>query len=198
MKFLKYVKDNLIGIVIYLVTAILITLMLAAFKTPSVALIITFILFILSGMLILIISYLRKNKFYKLFMNNLEKLDKKFLILETLPEPTTYEEKIMVNSLYEINKSMIENIKISQKNINDFKEFVEVWIHEVKIPISSLVLKCHNNKEKYDKSFLSQIRRLDNNIDEILYYVRSEDTEKDFIITEINLKEIVRNISLKK
>lgn len=197
MKFLKYVQDNLIGIFIYLVTAILITLMLAAFKTPSVALIITFILFILSGMLLLIISYLRKNKFYKLFMNNLEKLDKKFLILETLPEPTTYEEKIMVNSLYEINKSMIENIKISQKNINDFKEFVEVWIHEVKIPISSLVLKCHNNKEKYDKSFLSQIRRLDNNIDEILYYVRSEDTEKDFIITEIDLKEVVRNISLK-
>ena len=197
MKFLKYVKDNLIGIVIYLVTAILITLMLAAFKTPSIALIITFILFILSGMLLLIISYLRKNKFYKLFMNNLEKLDKKFLILETLPEPTTYEEKIMVNSLYEINKSMIENIKISQKNINDFKEFVEVWIHEVKIPISSMVLKCHNNKEKYDKSFLSQIRRLDNNIDEILYYVRSEDTEKDFIITEIDLKEVVRNISLK-
>ena len=197
MKFLKYVKDNLIGIVIYLVTAILITLMLAAFKTPSVALIITFILFILSGILILTISYLRKSKFYKLFMDNLEKLDKKFLILETLPEPTTYEEKIMVNSLYEINKSMIENIKISQKNINDFKEFVEVWIHEVKIPISSLVLKCHNNKEKYDKSFLSQIRRLDNNIDEILYYVRSEDTEKDFIITEIDLKEVVRNISLK-
>ena len=197
MKFLKYVKDNLIGIFIYLVTAILITLMLAAFKTPSAALIITFLLFNLSGILILTISYLRKNKFYKLFLNNLEKLDKKFLILETLPEPITYEEKIMVNSLYEINKSMIENIKISQKNINDFKEFVEVWIHEVKIPISSLVLKCHNNKEKYDKSFLSQIRRLDNNIDEILYYVRSEDTEKDFIITEIDLKEVVRNISLK-
>ena len=197
MKFLKYVQDNLIGIVIYLVTASLIALMLAAFKTPSIALIITFIFFILSGVLILAIRYIRKNKFYKLFMDNLEKLDKKFLILETMPEPTTYEEKIMVNSLYEINKSMIENIKISQKNINDFKEFVEIWIHEAKIPISSMVLKCHNNPQKYDKSFLSQIRRLDNNIDEILYYVRSEDTEKDFIITEIDLKEVVRNISLK-
>ena len=197
MKYLKYVHDNLIGIVIYLVTVILIVLMLAAFKTSSIALIITSTFFILSGVLILTISYLRKNNFYKLFMDNLEKLDKKFLILETLPEPTTYEEKIMVNSLYEINKSMIENIKISQKNINDFKEFVEVWIHEVKIPISSMVLKCHNNKEKYDKSFFSQLRRLDNNIDEILYYVRSENTEKDFIITEIDLKEVIRSISLK-
>lgn len=197
MKYLKYVQDNLICIVVYFVTATIITLMLAAFKTPSIALIITFIFFILGGMLILTISYLRKSNFYKLFMNNLEKLDKKFLILETLPEPTTYEEKIIVNSLYEINKSMIENIRENQKNINDFKEFIEVWIHEVKIPISSMVLKCHNNKEKYDKSFLSQIRRLDNNIDEILYYVRSEDTEKDFLITEINLKEVVRSISLK-
>ncbi len=197
MKYLKYVHDNLIGIVIYLVTVILIVLMLAAFKTSSIALIITSTFFILSGVLILTISYLRKNNFYKLFMDNLEKLDKKFLILETLPEPTTYEERIMVNSLYAINKSMIENIKISQKNINDFKEFVEVWIHEVKIPISSMVLKCHNNKEKYDKSFFSQLRRLDNNIDEILYYVRSENTEKDFIITEIDLKEVIRSISLK-
>ena len=43
----------------------------------------------------------------KCFYDILEEhnIDKKFLILETLPEPTTYEEKIMVNSLYEINKS---------------------------------------------------------------------------------------------
>ncbi len=103
----------------------------------------------------------------------------------------------MVNSIYEINKSMIENINDYQRNIIEFKEFVEIWIHEVKIPISSMVLKCHNNKEKYDKSLLSIIRRLDNSIDEILYYVRSENTEKDFSISEIDLKEIIHNVSIK-
>jgi hypothetical protein len=103
----------------------------------------------------------------------------------------------MVESLYEINKSMIENINDYRRNILEFKEFVEIWIHEVKIPISSMVLKCHNNKEKYDKSLLGIIRRLDNNIDEILYYVRSENTEKDFVINEVNLKEVIRNVSIK-
>ena len=92
---------------------------------------------------------------------------------------------------------MIENINEYQKNVIEFKEFVELWIHEVKIPISSLVLKCHNNKEKYDNSFLSIIRRLDNIIDEILYYVRSENTEKDFAITEVDLKEVIRNVGIK-
>ena len=127
----------------------------------------------------------------------MNKLSKKYLILETIPEPSSYEERIMVDSLYEINKSMIENINEYQRNINEFKEFVEIWIHEVKIPISSMVLKCHNNKEKYDKSLLSIIRRLDNNIDEILYYVRSENTEKDFSISEVDLKDVIHNVSIK-
>ena len=60
-----------------------------------------------------------------------------------------------------------------------------------------MILKCHNNKEKYDKSFLSLIRRLDNQIDEVLYYVRSENTEKDFAIAEVSLKEVIRNVGLK-
>ena len=197
MKFSKYVKDNLINIVIYIATVILIALMLVAFKVPIQANITTVIVLIFSSVVIILNNYFRKEKFYKQFRSNLEKLDKKYLILETLPEPNTYEEKIIVEALYEINKSIIENINEYYKNTIEFKEFVEIWIHEVKIPISSMVLKCHNNKEKYDKSFFSLIRRLDNSIDEILYYVRSENTEKDFAINEIDLKEVVRNVSIK-
>ena len=197
MNFLKYVKDNIFNVLIYLGTIILIALMLVAFKVPAPANIVTGVILLCNGITILVVSFFRKHKFYKTFTGVLEQLDKKYLILETIPEPHTYEEKIMVDSLYEINKSMIENINKKQADINEFKEFVEIWIHEAKIPISSMVLKCHNNQDKYDKSFLSLIRRLDNNIDEILYYVRSEDTEKDFSISEVNVKEIVRNVSIK-
>lgn len=197
MKFLDYLKDNIIGIIIHIITIILVVCVLVAFNLPMPGVLVTGIVLIISGVIILMVNYYRKNKFYNTFINNLEKLDKKYLVLETIPEPNTYEAKIIVNSLYEINKSMIENINQNQADINEFKSFVEMWIHEVKIPISSMVLKCHNNPEQYDKSFLSLIRRLDNSIDEVLYYVRSEDTEKDFAINEVDLKEVVRNISLK-
>lgn len=197
MKYRDYLKDNLVGIIIYLSTIILIVLILNAFKMPIFVSIICFCIFIICGISIITISYIKKNSFYKNYLSNLEKLSKKYLILETIPEPNTYEEKILVNSLYDINKSMIENINEYQRSTIEFKEFVELWIHEVKIPISSMVLKCHNNKEKYDKAFLSLIRRLDNQIDEVLYYVRSENTEKDFAIAEVSLKEVVRNVGLK-
>lgn len=197
MKYKDYFKDNIIGIIIYLSTVLLLFLMLNAFKIDITVNVLTTIILLISGISIITINYYRKNKFYKLYLNSLNKLSKKYLILETIPEPNTYEEKLMVESLYEINKSMIENINDYRRNILEFKEFVEIWIHEVKIPISSMVLKCHNNKEKYDKSLLGIIRRLDNNIDEILYYVRSENTEKDFVINEVNLKEVIRNVSIK-
>ena len=197
MKYRDYLKDNLVGIIIYLSTIILIVLILNAFKMPIFVSIMCFCIFIICGISIITISYIKKNSFYKNYLSNLEKLSKKYLILETIPEPNTYEEKILVNSLYDINKSMIENINEYQRSTIEFKEFVELWIHEVKIPISSLILKCHNNKEKYDKSFLSLIRRLDNQIDEVLYYVRSENTEKDFAIAEVSLKEVIRNVGLK-
>lgn len=197
MKFIDFLKDNVISILIYIITLALASFILVAFKLDYSVIIVLNILFITSGILIISLKYYHKNKFYKIFFHNLERLSKKYLILETLPDASTYEEKLFVNALYDINKSMIENINLYESNIIEFKEFVEIWIHEVKIPISSMVLKCHNHKEKYDKSFFSLIRRLDNIIDEILYYVRSENTEKDFSISEVDLKEVVRNVGIK-
>lgn len=197
MSFLEYVKDKTVNIIIYVFSILLITALLRAFKTLDYVCIILAIILLINGISMLLINYYRKKSFHSLFSENLKRLDQKYLILETIPEANTYEEKIFVDYLYDINKSMIERINKNKLNITNFKEFIEIWIHEVKIPISSLVLKCHNNQDKYDKSFLAIIRKLDNSIDEILYYVRSEYTDKDFSISETNLKEIVRNISIR-
>lgn len=197
MSFLEYVKDKTVNIIIYAFSILLIIALLRAFKTLDYVCIIVAIILLINGISMLLINYYRKKSFHSLFSENLKRLDQKYLILETIPEANTYEEKIFVDYLYDINKSMIERINKNKLNITNFKEFIEIWIHEVKIPISSLVLKCHNNQDKYDKSFLAIIRKLDNSIDEILYYVRSEYTDKDFSISETNLKEIVRNVSIR-
>ena len=197
MRFIDYFKSNVIGIIIYLLGLLTTLVILILFNIQPIILLLILFILLFNGIAIVIVNYIRKNRFYKEFNSNLKMLSKKYLILETIPQPDTYEEEVLVDALYEINKSMIETINEYQRNITEFKEFVEIWIHEAKIPISSLVLKCHNKKDKYDKTFLSIIRRLDNNIDEILYYVRSENTEKDFAITEVNLKEVVRNVGIK-
>ena len=197
MKLVSYIKDKVISIVIYLLMVVLISLILKVFNLDKSVLIVIFLILIINGVMLILVNYFRKRSYYNNILGMLEKLDKKYLVLETVLEPTTYEEEIVNNILYDINKSMIENINIQKRSINEFKDYIEMWIHEVKLPIASMVLKCHNHKEVNSNELLSIIRRLDNDIDQILYYMRSEITEKDFIISEVSLKDIVRSVSLK-
>lgn len=197
MTFKRYIKDKLFHILIIFFSYFIILMFLLIFKSSNILItFITFIFFIMN-IIILFYDYFRKQKFYKLFNNNLTMLDKKYLVLETLEKPNFLEGELLFQYLYEIDKSMIENVNKQHENIEDFKDYVEMWIHEVKIPISSLTLLCHNHKDVFNKSYYSQVRKLDNYIDQVLYYVRSNYTEQNFIIKEVNLLKVISNIALK-
>lgn len=197
MKLIKYLLDKIPQIIISIMGFTITIFMLNAFKVESTLKIAITIIFFIACIFNIGIDYFRKYKFYQSLSNTLDVLDKKYLILEMINKPNFYEGEIFYQTLYDINKSMIENVKEYNLSIIDFKEYVEMWIHEVKIPISSLTLLIHNNQEKIDKRYVEQIRKLDNYIDQILYYVRSENAEKDYIIKEKSLQEIIKNVVLK-
>lgn len=196
MKLVGYIKDKYLSILVFIFSYIIILLMLLAFKSPVSLIIAISIIFMFLGISSILINFYRKKNFYDNLKLNLERLDQKYLVLPTIEKPSFYEGEILYNSLYEINKSMIENIKNYESQMIDFKEYIEMWIHEVKIPIASLILMCHNHKD-IPKEYIEQIRKLDNYVDQVLYYVRSENFEKDCAITETKLSNIIRNVNLK-
>lgn len=197
MKLKKYLLDKAIPIITSILGLVFTILMMNAFKVDNNLKIALIIIFFIIAFFNIIFDYLKKYKFYKNLLNTLDTLDKKYLILEMLEKPNFYDGKIFYQILYDINKSMNENVKEYSLSINDFKEYVEMWIHEVKIPIASLTLISHNHQNEIDKKYVEQIRKLDNYIDQILYYVRSENTEKDYIISEKKLQDIIKNVALK-
>lgn len=196
MKLSKYFKDKLSLIFVYFFNYFIIISLLIAFKS-SISLIISIsLLGLINFFFIFFISYFKKKFFYDNLLNNLELLDKKYLILETLTKPSFYEGELLFNILYDVNKSMIENVNIYKNSVTDFKDYVEMWIHEVKIPISSLVLMMHN-KNNLDKRFKQEIRKLDNYIDQVLFYVRSNYTEQDFLFKKVSLNKIISQVAIK-
>lgn len=197
MKLWEYVKDRSISLVIAVMTYILLIAMLAAFKVHGSLILATSILLIGSYGLRYSYEFYKKKKFYDTVLFHLESLDKKFLITELIKEPDFYDGKILTQVLYEANKSMIENINQLKYNIADFKEYVELWVHEVKIPLASLRLIVHNQKEELDYKVLEQVDKLENYLDQILYYVRSENSEKDYLIKSTSLNKVVNKVALK-
>ncbi len=196
MKLIPYIKDKLFSFIIFLLTCFLIWIILMTFKVSKSIIIAVILLIFIMGLTIFLLEYFRKIKFYNELVNNVDNLDKKYLVLETLTKPNFYEGIILWNALYDINKDMGELVLSKEHSVEDFKEYIEMWIHEVKIPIASLTLLCHNHKN-IPKELLKEIRVLDNYIDQVLYYVRSNYMNEDFLIKEISLNKIVSNVALK-
>ena len=197
MKLSRYLKDKLYFIILFITFLSLIILLLVGFKVSLELIIVIISLLVIFAILVLIIEYLEKRNFYNEFINIVDKLDKKYLVIEMLNSPNFHEGEISYNELYEINKSMLENIKNYEISMNDFKDYIEMWIHEVKIPLSSLILMIHNNKNNISSKMVNQVNRLDNYVDQVLFYVRAENAEKDYLIKKTELNKVINKIALK-
>ncbi len=197
MKLRRFLKDKLYSIIISIFGLIIMFLILLAFKVDKYILVSLLFIFIICSLINLCIDYFRKKKFYTYLLDNIECLDKAYLVLETLEKPEFYDGEILYQALYEINKSFLENINKREKMSRDFKEYVEMWIHEVKLPLSALSLMINNHKNKLNKEIKKQIKRLEDYVEQVLYYVRSENAAKDFYINKVNLGTIIKNIGLK-
>ena len=197
MKLSSYIRDRLWFWLIAGIAAGLIMLFLTAYRvsgqlTAFVAVI--FLLFILTAE---ITGYMRKKHFYDSLISKLDGLDKKYLLHAMISKPGFLEGQLLCDVLYETNKSMCENVAFYQRSYDDFRDFIELWVHEVKLPVASLQLMCHNHRDELGERSLEQLSRIDAYTDQVLYYARSENAEKDYIIKETSLKRAVANAALK-
>ncbi len=192
MKLNAYLKDKLYAFIIFIIYIIILILFLIALKLSSSIIIFITVFTIVSFFVILFFDYFRKRKFYNELLDKLNTLDKKYLLIEMVLVPNFLEGKILYNVLDEVNKNehdLISNLKNKQE---DFKEYIELWIHEVKLPLASLTLI--NRK---DKNTLRELKRIEDDVEQILYYVRCENANNDYLIKEWNLDTIIKNVALR-
>lgn len=197
MKFNSFLKDRLYSIVTALFSYFIILLVLLAFKSDKSIIIAITIILLVTYILLFLTDFFRKQKFYTDLLTNINNLDKAYLVLETLNRPEFYEGELLCQALYEIDKSMNENVRIEKEQLLDNKEYIEMWIHEVKRPLASLVLTLNNQKNILDRKTKNILKRLEDYVDQVLYYVRSENAEKDYFIKEVDLSKVIKNVGIK-
>ena len=128
----------------------------------------------------------------------MDELNEKYLISEIIKIPNFIEGKILKETIQDTGKSMLENVNYYKNIQEEYKEYIELWIHEVKIPIAASKMIIENNKNAITKSIDEELDKVENYIEQALFYARSNAVEKDYIINKTNLKEIVSGSILKK
>lgn len=197
MDFKLFFKEKAITILLLLFGIITIEIFLMAYNVGMFIKI--YIPLIIMGlyMISIIIEYFKRKKFYDNLLKMLEELDEKYLITEIIKNPNFLEGQILKNSLEQIDKSMLENVNKYKYMTEDYKEYIELWIHEIKIPIATSKMVMENNKNAITKSIDEELDKVENYIEQALFYARSNTVEKDYYIRKVVLKEIV-NESIKK
>lgn len=191
MSFINYLLSKIISILfttlIYII--FLITLYITTFNINIV--VIYSLLFVPVILMFHLINYLIYNKQYNNFKKLIDNTNELYLISELIEKPNNYIEYMYYDLLKSISRSSIEEInKLEKSNIND-KNYINSWIHEIKTPLTSLSLMNSNN---YNSKVATEIKRIENYLDDILNYAKVSTLEKSVLIKSINLNELVNNV----
>lgn len=197
MNFKSFIKEKLLTISLLIFGLITIEIFLMAYQVGNFIKIYIPIVIITLYSVGLFCEYFSKKKYYINLQNILDELDEKYLITEIIKEPDFIEGKILKDTLEQVDKSMNENVNKYKYLQEDYKEYIELWIHEIKIPIAASKMVIENNKNLATKSIDEELDKVENYIEQALFYARSNTVEKDYYIKKSNLKEIV-NESIRK
>lgn len=86
---------------------------------------------------------------------------------------------------------MLEQIGTVARERQEYREYIEQWIHEIKTPITAMKLLCENHKEPFTRELMRELEKTNRFTEQALYYARSEYTEKDYSVQEIRLFDVV-------
>ena len=197
MKFRDFIKEKLILIVGMILALASVEILLLAYNINILIRIYIVFIVIFIVVLAILIEYKKKKDYYNELIKNMEDLKEKYLISEIVKTPNFVEGRILKEILQDTGKSMLENVNYYKNIQEDYKEYIELWIHEVKIPIAASKLIIENNKNEITKSIDEELDKVENYTEQALFYARSNAVERDYIINKTNLKEVVNGAILK-
>ncbi|ALC87807.1 histidine kinase [Bacillus sp. FJAT-22090] len=202
MKFSNYLRDTRFFLAFYVLLISFISLVI--FLSTTDLSIVNNIFYINISSLFFVILYLaigfiNQRKFYQ----EMERLAESELegVLVGLPKAQNYEQKLYLDLIKKNNINYLHELEKLQNEKREQQEFVMSWIHEVKLPIAVSRLLIEKSEDQptewlVDK-FEDELRKIDDYVEQALYYSRIDSFSKDYFITEVNVNKIIKN-SVKK
>lgn len=186
-----YVKNHLPLILLNLLGALALSLFLLATGNAIQTVLFILITWMLVLILCLTICYLSRKKQLDKLLEMAGQLKERYLIPEVMQKPDRAEEQVFYQLLKMSEKSMLERIGEVERERGEYRAYIEQWVHEVKTPITALKLLCENNRSPFSRDVLAELENINRYTEQALYYARSEHTEKDYSIREMNLADVV-------
>ncbi|MFV0362687.1 MAG: sensor histidine kinase [Suipraeoptans sp.] len=190
----RYLRDKILIIILNILCAFFLSIYLLVVGNTHVTIALILVVWTAVVLLVILVDYLRQSRYFGEINSLMDSLDQPYLIQELMRPTGRLNDALYHDILYKSNKAVIEQINQLRGEQKEYREFIESWIHEVKLPITGMRLACHNIKSDEGKRLEIYLSEMDHIVEQALFYARSEAVYKDFQIREINLEELITSI----
>lgn len=194
MEILKsYLKKNIKIYILFVIFIAIFFIMFYLYNLPLEALIYTGSFCFFAALIASFLDFVNYRESYKklkfLEQNILNDLD---ALPKSLDIRIDYYHKIIEKLYEELEKLTQEN---RQKN-TDMVDYYSMWVHQIKTPIAAMNFLL-DNEEVDQKNLQQELFKIERYVEMVLTYIRLDSTSSDYVITKINLDEVVKD-SVKK
>lgn len=194
MTFLDYLRDKLLLLLLHLSCMIMLAAFLHVTNYPTANICIILVSWLLIFTVWFLSEYFRRSHYFRKMNEILSHADQKYLLGELMPQSFRLEDMLYRNMIRQSNKSVIESIRAVEDARADYREYIESWVHEIKAPIANITLLCENHKGENPRRILSENQKTENYVDMALFYARSDEVYKDYLIRETTLQETAEDV----
>lgn len=190
----EYVKDRCLLLILHVCCMLLMSGFLHGTGYPWEYTLLVLLCWILVLAAVLGSSYYRKKRYFGQMEKLLLRVDDRYLLGELMPEPVCLEDAVYRELIRMSNKSAIEKIRGIEEEKKEYREFIESWVHEIKAPITAVSLICENRKGDCERRIGSLNQKIEALVETALYYARSDEVYKDYMIRKTNLQDLVSGV----
>lgn len=147
--------------------------------------------------LMLLIGYLRRVRFYREMVQLASGLDGAYNMTSLLEEPDFLEGRLTWEALDATARLAADEAAQAQGDVKAYRDFVELWIHEIKTPIAAASLMAAGLHGPAATKLKGELDRIEAYVEQALYVARSTSLQRDYAIREVALPQVVREVCRK-
>lgn len=150
-----------------------------------------------------IVDYRRKLPFYTDLAECIDDVEHPLWITEMVDAPDYLEGRLAYEALRTVSKAANDDVAEYRRQTQEYREYVETWVHEAKSPLAAAHLMLENLMEAAPadetgekllaktEALGEELDRVEGYIEQALFFARSESLDRDYLIRACDLKKLV-------
>ena len=188
----EFLKSRMVEIAAFAAVAVAISLMVLVL-TGNMQAILPVDAVLLSGFaLVLAWRYRRDARFYREIDGLVNQLEHPYQLHALMSRPTSPGHAMVFDALRVMGTASANEVADAKNQAQQYREYIESWVHEVRAPLSAALLACERVPEPDRSLIRGDVNKALREVDQALWYARSENPHADYAIREVALVELAR------